>query len=105
MTALQVLAILKREGVPLSRLEADFHRYPQAMVNIGVSRKRPLEELPELQAAVEQVETQLAGRGRVLIRYSGTELKARVMVEGENEDEVNEHAQRLARVLSAALAA
>ena len=105
MTALQVLAILKREGVPLSRLEADFHRYPQAMVNIGVSRKRPLEELPELQAAVEQVETQLAGRGRVLIRYSGTELKARVMVEGENEDEVNEHAQRLARVLSEALAA
>ena len=105
MTALQVLAILKREGVPLSRLEADFHRYPQAMVNIGVSRKRPLEELPELQAAVEQVETQLAGRGRVLIRYSGTELKARVMVEGENEAEVNEHAQRLARVLSEALAA
>ena len=105
MTALQVLAILKREGVPLSRLEADFHRYPQAMVNIGVSRKRPLEELPELQAAVEEVETQLAGRGRVLIRYSGTELKARVMVEGENEDEVNEHAQRLARVLLEALAA
>ena len=104
MTALQVLAILRREGVPLSELAADFNRYPQAMVNVEVSQKRPLEELADLQEAVGEVEAKLAGQGRVLIRYSGTELKARVMVEGQDEGEVNRYAHQLAGVLKQALA-
>lgn len=104
MTALQVLAIMAREGVPLSLLAAGFNRYPQAMVNVGVSQKRPLEELPTLQAAIEDVEAKLDGKGRVLIRYSGTELKARVMVEGRDGAEVHQFAAELASVLKRALA-
>ncbi len=103
MTALQVLAIMAREGVPLSLLAAGFNRYPQAMVNIGVAQKRPLEELPVLQAAIAEVEAKLDGKGRVLIRYSGTELKARVMVEGRDGAEVNQYAEELASVLKRAL--
>ncbi len=103
MTALQVLAIMAREGKPLSELTAGFKRYPQVLVNISVSSKRPLEELPAVQDAIADAEAKLDGHGRVLIRYSGTELKARVMVEGENENEVDELANQLAGVLKAEL--
>jgi phosphoglucosamine mutase len=104
MTALQVLAILAREGVPLSMLAAGFNRYPQTIVSVGVSQKKPLEDLPSLQDAIAEVESKLGGKGRVLIRYSGTELKARVMVEGEDELAVQEHVNHLASVLKHSLA-
>jgi phosphoglucosamine mutase len=104
MTALQVLAIMAREGMPLSLLSAGFKRYPQVMDNVGVSQKKPLEDLPDLQDAIAEVEAKLGGKGRVLIRYSGTELKARVMVEGEDEIEVREHVSHLASVLKQELA-
>jgi phosphoglucosamine mutase len=103
MTALQVLAIMARANKPLSELSLGFHRYPQVMVNIGVSSKRPLEELPTVQDAIADVEGKLGDKGRVLIRYSGTELKARVMVEGQDEVEVQEYANQLAATLKAAL--
>jgi len=103
MTALQVLAIMARAQKPLSELSRGFNRYPQVMVNIGVSAKRPLDELPTVQDAIAEVEGKLGGRGRVLIRYSGTELKARVMVEGQDEIEVQEYANHLAATLKAAL--
>jgi len=105
MTALQVLAILARSKRPLSDLAAGFHRYPQVMVNVGVSAKRPIEELPRVQDAIAEVESKLEGRGRVLIRYSGTENKARVMVEGIEERAVSEYAHELAAVLKTSLAA
>ena len=105
MTALQVLAILARSRRTLSELAAGFHRYPQVMVNVGVSAKRPIEELPRVQDAIAGVESKLDGRGRVLIRYSGTENKARVMVEGEEERAVTEYANELAAVLKESLAA
>jgi phosphoglucosamine mutase len=104
MTALQVLAILARSGKKLSELGSSFKRYPQVMVNVGVSQKKPFDELPSFQEAVAEVESRLKGRGRVLVRYSGTELKARVMVEGECESEVLEHVNHLASVLRQALA-
>ena len=103
MTALQVLAIMARKGVPLSSLARGFNHYPQVMVNVEVSQKKSLEELPGVRAAIAEVEEQLAGRGRVLIRYSGTELKARVMVEGPEEVKVREFAEHLAGVLKEAL--
>ncbi len=105
MTALQVLAILARSKKPLSELAAGFHRYPQVMVNVGVSSKRPIEDLPRVQDAIAEVEAKLDGRGRVLIRYSGTENKARVMVEGVEERAVTEYANELAATLKASLAA
>jgi phosphoglucosamine mutase len=104
MTALQVLGILARTGKRLSELTAEFVRYPQVLVNIAIGERRPLEDLPSVQAAIARVEADLAGQGRVLIRYSGTELKARVMVEGRDEHRVREYANDLADVLKQALA-
>ena len=103
MSALQVLALMARSGEPLSTLNADFERFPQVMVNIAVAEKRPLESLTGFQESVAQVEQELGDEGRVLIRYSGTENKARVMVEGRNESRVHELANELAADLKRAL--
>jgi len=103
MTALQVLALMSRSGKRLSDLNVGFERLPQVMVNISVSEKRPLEELPTFQAAVREVEAELGESGRVLVRYSGTELKARVMIEGRDETRVENLANGLAQTLKQAL--
>jgi phosphoglucosamine mutase len=104
MSALQILALMARSGQRLSELNEGFERLPQVLVNIGVAEKRPLEELPSLQEAIADVEDELGDAGRVLIRYSGTELKARVMVEGRDESRVHEIANHLASKLKRALA-
>jgi phosphoglucosamine mutase len=105
MTALQVLGAMVRKNRPLSELTGSFERFPQVMENVAVARRVPLEELPSVQTATKKVEDELGDRGRVLIRYSGTELKARVMVEGESESRVREMAADLAAELKRALAA
>jgi len=104
ITALQVLAIMLRTGRPLSELARCMTRFPQVLVNVNVADKRPLEDLPDFQDALRAIEADLGGRGRVLVRYSGTEKKARVMVEGEDEGRVNEIASDLAECLQRALA-
>jgi len=104
LTALQVLAIMRRKERPLSELAAGIERFPQVLVNFAVAEKRPLESLPEFMRQLRQVEQTLGKRGRVLIRYSGTEAKARVMVEGEDERRVNALANELAEALKRALA-
>jgi phosphoglucosamine mutase len=104
LTALQVLAIMKRKNRPLSDLAAGIERFPQVLVNVAVAQKRPLDSLPEFTRQLRQVEATLGTRGRVLIRYSGTEAKARVMVEGENEAHVSALANELADALKRALA-
>jgi phosphoglucosamine mutase len=104
MSALQVLALLARSGRPLSALNDGFERLPQVLVNIGVAEKRPIEELSSMQDLIAEVEEELGDAGRVLIRYSGTELKARVMVEGRDEMRVHELANQLASQLKRALA-
>jgi phosphoglucosamine mutase len=96
ITALQVLAILKRTGRRLSERLADFVRFPQVLVNVRVAERRPLESLPEMIDLVRKIESELGDEGRVLIRYSGTEPKARIMVEGPDEDRVSEMARELA---------
>ncbi|MES1158198.1 MAG: phosphoglucosamine mutase, partial [Haliangium ochraceum] len=86
VAALRVLAAMIEDGRPLSALaEGAMVRYPQVLVNFAVASKRPLEELPEVQQIIRQVETTLGADGRVLVRYSGTESKARVMIEGTDE--------------------
>ena len=104
MSALQVLALMARSGKALSDLNEGFERFPQITVNVEVSEKRPLESLVAFQNAVREVESELAGAGRVLTRYSGTELKARVMVEGRDATRVSEMARHLADELQRALA-
>jgi phosphoglucosamine mutase len=104
MSALQALAVMARSQRPLSELTAGFERFPQVMINVRVAEKRPVDSLPTVQEAVRRVEAELGGRGRVLIRYSGTEPKARIMVEGESQDRVEVFAQELAKELQRALA-
>jgi phosphoglucosamine mutase len=103
ITALQVLAVMRRKERTLSELTADFVRYPQVLLNVRVAEKKPIEGLSEFSKTVERVEGALDGRGRVLIRYSGTEPKARIMVEGDDEKQVREYAHDLAEALRRAL--
>jgi phosphoglucosamine mutase len=99
ISALQTLAIMKRTGRPLSELVAGFERFPQTLISVPVAQKTPFEEIPEVTEAVRKLEQEMAGRGRILLRYSGTENKARVMVEGEDEARVKTTAQELADIL------
>jgi phosphoglucosamine mutase len=103
ITALQTLAIMRRKGRRLSELVEGFERFPQVLVNVQVAEKKPIDALPSLQQAIARAEKEFAGRGRVLIRYSGTEPKARVMVEGEDERRVARVAEDLAGELRRAL--
>ena len=103
LTGLQVLAIMRRKERPLSELVADIERFPQILINVSVSEKRPIEEIPSVCQVVQRVEKDLDGRGRVLIRYSGTESKVRVMVEGEDESRVAEYANEIADSIRRAL--
>ena len=86
VTALQLIAALRASGESLSTAARLMHLSPQNMINLEVSRKPPLEELPDLQVAVAAAEAELGDKGRVLIRYSGTQSMCRVMVEGPTEE-------------------
>ncbi len=103
ITALQVLAYMQRKQSTLSELTTDFVRYPQVLVNVRVANKKPIEELPKFSRSVEKVESALEGHGRVLVRYSGTEPVARIMVEGDDEKKIGEYAEYLADELRRAL--
>jgi phosphoglucosamine mutase len=95
VAALQVLAIMQRGGRPLAELAAVMHRYPQLLRAIPVATKVPLERLPQLGAVVRGVEQELGGDGRVVVRYSGTEAKLRVMLEGPDMARLEEFAGRI----------
>ena len=105
VAALQVLAVMIREGRTLSELASEMERYPQSLVNVRVTEKRSLEDLPAVSRSVEAAEAALADEGRVLFRYSGTENKARVMVEGPTQESVdcwaNEIADQVRQVIGA----
>jgi phosphoglucosamine mutase len=102
IAALRVLAIMVREGRPLSELAAVMTRTPQVLINVKVERKRPIDELPGVRGLIAEVERELGEDGRVLVRYSGTETKARVMIEGPNQDRIRDQAQGIADALVAA---
>ena len=99
LTALQVLALMTGQDKPLGELRKVMRKLPQVIVNVPVREKRPLSELPRVQQRIAESERVLGGRGRVLMRYSGTEPVARVMVEGESEEEI----ARLARGIADAV--
>lgn len=103
LTALQVLALMVREDRPLAELRKVMTRFPQVLVNVAVREKLPFAQLEEVQAATLAAERCLAGRGRVLVRYSGTETLARVMVEGESEEEIRRMAAGIAEAIAARL--
>jgi phosphoglucosamine mutase len=104
ISALQVLAVMKEAGTPLSALVDAMPRYPQTMVNVRMDRRLDPADSPEIRDAVAAAETELADKGRVVLRASGTEPVIRVMVEGENEAQVVALAERLASVVAEAAA-
>jgi phosphoglucosamine mutase len=103
LAALQVIAVMVQEGKSLSELARTMVRYPQVLLNFKVPRKKPIDELPPVQAAIARAETALGVDGRVVVRYSGTEAKARVMIEGTDEGLIKSHADEIARVLQQSL--
>jgi len=102
LTALKVACMVALLG-PLDQLMKGFKVYPQTIVNVKVRAKPPLESLSEVSQTLQEATEALGESGRVVVRYSGTEPKARVMVEAERTEDVQHWAERLANVLKSAL--
>ena len=96
ISALQILRIMHKTGQPLSKLKTCLQKYPQAQRNLVVKEKRPLAELPTVMKLVNEAEKELSGKGRVLLRYSGTEPKIRLLIEGRELDKIDKQADRIA---------
>jgi len=96
LTALVVLDLVARSGKSLDELTADLKVFPQVIVNIKVREKKPMADFPSVMAAIHAAEDELKDSGRVVIRYSGTEPLARVMIEAESEEAMRRHAEAIA---------
>jgi phosphoglucosamine mutase len=103
ISALQVLRIMKATGKPLSELKRCLKKYPQAQRNLKVKEKRPLEELPAVMKLVGDAEKELSGKGRVLLRYSGTEPKIRLLIEGREPEQIDRQANQIAEAIQSAI--
>lgn len=103
VSALQVLTVMVQSGKSLNELKHGMRKYPQHMINVPVASGVDLDAAPAVQEAVKSVERRLAGKGRVLLRPSGTEPVVRVMVEGEDEQQVIAEADELASKVAAAV--
>ena len=103
ISALQIVRIMVESGRRLSELKHCLNKYPQAQRNMRVREKTPLENLPDVMRLVEETERDLYGAGRVLLRYSGTEPKIRLLIEGRDADRINAQADRIAEMLQAAV--
>jgi phosphoglucosamine mutase len=99
LSALALLSVMRETGESLGALATCMRKFPQVLVNVPVRRKPPLESLESLTDRVRAVEAEMAGNGRVLIRYSGTEALARVMVEGAEVGRVEATADELASII------
>lgn len=103
LAALKLLTLLRTEKAPLSELRTLLVPYPQALINIAVKEKRPIDELPMVSNLIATIEKSLGNQGRVMVRYSGTESKARILVEGPGESLVQGYAQDIAKALGQSL--
>ncbi len=99
VTALQVLSLMVKRQEALSELRRVMTVYPQILVNVRVTEKRDLGSIPAVQTAILEAEATLDGSGRILVRYSGTEPVARVMVEGRDADQVRHVAGSIAAAI------
>jgi len=99
ITALQVLAVMLRENKPLADLARVMEDFPQILINLRVKERRDLQSLPGARQALQEAEKRLKDRGRLLVRYSGTEPLLRIMVEGDDSQEIERVAQDLAQTL------
>ena len=105
LTALMVLDVVHRSGKTLGQLVADLKNYPQVILNVRVREKKPLDTLPSVVDSIRAAEDELRDTGRVVIRYSGTEALARVMIEAEDEARMRHHAEAIARAIRSELGA
>ncbi len=96
LTALRVLEAMRESGKDLDALTAEFVSFPQLLVNVRVKERRPLAELDAVNEGIQRAESEFGRDGRVLVRFSGTEPLARVMVEGPAIDRVTYHAHAIA---------
>jgi phosphoglucosamine mutase len=103
LTALVVLDLVARSGQSIDELIADLKVFPQVIVNVKVREKKPLESIPSVRTRIREAEEELDGSGRVVIRYSGTEALARVMIEAESEEAMQRHANAIADAIRAEL--
>ncbi len=103
LTALVVLDLIERSKKTIDELTADLKVFPQVIVNVKVRERKPLESIPAVAAAIRSAEVELKDSGRVVIRYSGTEPLARVMIEAESEAAMRHHANAIAEAIRAEL--
>jgi phosphoglucosamine mutase len=103
LTALVVLDLVARTDKSLDELTADLKAFPQVIVNVKVREKKPLDSIPAVAAAIRAADEELKDSGRVVIRYSGTEALARVMIEAESEEAMHRHAEAIAAAIRAEL--
>ncbi|HEX5085694.1 MAG TPA: phosphoglucosamine mutase [Blastocatellia bacterium] len=101
ITALEILRVITERNASLGVLASAYTRYPQVTINVRVSTKPSFDSVPPIREAIDAVEKEMAGRGRLLVRYSGTENLARVMIEGEDEAGIRNHAELIAGVITA----
>ena len=94
LSALQVLAVMKKKGRPLSELAAVMSTLPQVLVNVTVEKRKDLDSIPVIGQAIADAEKKLAGKGRILVRFSGTQALCRVMIEGPSQEGDHRHGQR-----------
>lgn len=99
LSALQVLAIMQRKNKPLSELAQIMTSLPQVLVNVKVRKRADLSKIAPVKEAMKAIDDELEGKGRLLVRYSGTEPLLRIMVEGEDQGRINENARQLAEVV------
>jgi phosphoglucosamine mutase len=103
VTALQVLKVISEEGKSLRELCEGMQKYPQILINVKVSRKLPFDSVPKIKEQADKLDKELKGNGRLLLRYSGTENLARVMIEGKDQKMINAQAESLADLIRAEL--
>jgi phosphoglucosamine mutase len=100
LSALQVLRVMKETGKPLSELASPVKKFPQLLKNVDVSCRRDLEQVPEVRKVMNECNNLLKGRGRLLVRYSGTQDLCRVMAEGEDENDVRRVVEMVADAIA-----
>jgi phosphoglucosamine mutase len=103
LTALRVMDVMVRSGHSVTELIADLRVFPQRIQNVRVREKVPFDQVPEVKSAIEAAQKELDGNGRIVVRYSGTEALARVMVEAESEEKMNALTEGIAGAIKAAL--
>jgi phosphoglucosamine mutase len=105
LTALRVMEVMARSGRALADLIKDLKVFPQRIQNVRVREKVPFDKVPAISAAISEAQRELDGNGRVVVRYSGTEALARVMIEAESQEKMNALTDSIASAIRTSLGA